>query len=162
MILEAEGQVANLFLTEVDGSIADSFWREKAGRLRRVEGTQREMDLGMRAEKWAACGLMSTMRAAGSLSQEGRSAGATGVNAVCFRDMVAIEESGGGGSVGESLGASTTDWPNLSATAWAKVALLVDELSTETGWVVGSTAALKKSIVWSFRLSLSLPLYINP
>ena len=66
----------NRALDTADGSISESRWSEKRGRLRRVDGTEREMALGIRAEEKAAWGRMSTTRASGLASQAGRSAGA--------------------------------------------------------------------------------------
>ena len=60
-----------------DGSMADRRCRENMGRLRSVEGTERETAPGTRAEVYAACGRMSSRRVDGSLSQASRAAGAT-------------------------------------------------------------------------------------
>lgn len=68
MMRELERQAENLVRALAEGSIAHSFCKENKGRLRRVEGTQREMAWGMRAEECAAWGRMSTMRAEGSWS----------------------------------------------------------------------------------------------
>lgn len=54
MMRVAVRQAPNLSREEVEGSIALSFSREKRGRFRRVEGTQRERALGTRAEVNAA------------------------------------------------------------------------------------------------------------
>jgi hypothetical protein len=74
-IRDAVRHAENRALDMADGSIADSRWSEKRGRLRRVDGTEREMARGIRADEKAAWGRMSTTRAAGSASQAGRSAG---------------------------------------------------------------------------------------
>lgn len=50
MIREAVCHLLKRSLEEVEGSIAESFSSEKRGRLRRVEGTERDKALGIRAE----------------------------------------------------------------------------------------------------------------
>lgn len=59
---DAAGQVENRERAEEDGSICASLEREKRGRLRRVDGTERERARLMRAKTWAAWGRMSRMR----------------------------------------------------------------------------------------------------
>lgn len=51
---DAEGQSAKRAREEGEGSIWDSFEREKRGRLRRVVGTERERAWFTRAAAWAA------------------------------------------------------------------------------------------------------------
>jgi hypothetical protein len=111
---ELERQAENLLRALAEGSMAQSFCKENKGRLRRVEGTQREMAWGMRAEVWAAWGRMSTMRAESSLSQgrgrgglqrekgggaEGdwRGAGVVGSGSRAVKDAGGVDESVGNG-----------------------------------------------------------------
>lgn len=79
-IRDALRHAENRALDTADGSIADSCWSEKSGRLRRVDGTEREMARGIRAEEKAAWGRISTTRAVGSASQAWRAAGAMAGN----------------------------------------------------------------------------------
>lgn len=53
-IRDALRHAENRALDTADGNIADSRWSEKSGRLRRVDGTEREMARGIRAEEKAA------------------------------------------------------------------------------------------------------------
>jgi len=101
MMREAERQAEKRERAVGEGSIAERRWRENKGRLRRVEGTERERAWGRRAEEWAACGRMSTMRAVGSSSQFGRASGEMAVNKRLndeegegVRDMFAMGEEG--------------------------------------------------------------------
>ena len=50
MIREADRHLLKRSLDAVEGSMAESFSNEKRGRLRRVEGTERDKALGIRAE----------------------------------------------------------------------------------------------------------------
>jgi hypothetical protein len=61
-ILEAEGHAKKRERALVDGSMAARRCREKRGLLRSVEGTERGMAWGIRADEYAACGRMSRMR----------------------------------------------------------------------------------------------------
>jgi len=51
---EAVRHAKNRDLDAAEGSISASRWSEKSGRLSRVDGTEREMARGMRAEEKAA------------------------------------------------------------------------------------------------------------
>ena len=74
---DADDQDEKRLIADGEESMAARRSSEKSGRLRRVEGTEREIARGTRAEEKAAGGRMSTMRAAWSLSQGSRSSGAT-------------------------------------------------------------------------------------
>ena len=61
-ILEAEGHAKKRVRALVDGSMSARRCREKRGLLRSVEGTERGIAWGIRADEYAACGRMSRMR----------------------------------------------------------------------------------------------------
>jgi hypothetical protein len=72
-------QSVNLARQDLDGNICANFVSEKRGRLRRVEGTQRDTALGRRAEEKAAFGQMSRMRQVGPSTKESRLTGSWGI-----------------------------------------------------------------------------------
>lgn len=75
-ILEAEGHAKKRVRALVDGSMAARRCREKRGLLRSVEGTERGIAWGIRADEYAACGRMSRTRVFSSstlcVSDDGR------------------------------------------------------------------------------------------
>lgn len=72
---DADGQQEKAERAEEDGSMGARRARENMGRLRRVEGTDKERAPGRRALAYALCGRMSRMRTWGSERRMGRSAG---------------------------------------------------------------------------------------
>ena len=64
---DAVRHAKNRALDAAEGSISARRWSENSGRLSSVEGTEREIARGMRAEEKAAWGRMSMKRTAGSV-----------------------------------------------------------------------------------------------